>query len=105
MDYESDYSEPYVDSGSEYIPSGTSSASSLASSSESSTLSIDVNEIAELEEEFSITNGYELKDIAKKSTHKVWEHFGILYKTNRIVSKTRDRLFCRKCFEKNTIKR
>lgn len=102
MDSDSESSEPFVDSGSEYIPSSDASTSSSLSSIPSTS---SVSENAEDEEEFLITNGYLLKDIGKKSNHKVWEHFGILFKTNQIVSKTRDRIFCRKCFAKNTIKR
>lgn len=103
MDIDSSESEPYSESGSEW--SGASS-SSTTSSSESSNLATTDENIHETEEEaFTITNGYELKDVPKKSTHKVWEQFGILYKTNRIVTKTKDRIFCRKCFDNNTIKR
>lgn len=101
MDSDSDISEPFADSGSEYRPSSASSSSSSSHSSATSSAS----ENAEVEEEFSITNGYVLKDIAKKSSHKIWEQYGILFKANRMVSKTKDRIFCRKCFEKNTIKR
>lgn len=85
----------YVDSGSEYTP-GLSSASSTSSFAETST---------ETTEDFTITNGYKLKELSKKSAHKIWENFGTLYKANQMVSKTKDRVFCRKCFEKNIIKR
>lgn len=108
FDSDEDTTEPFSDSGSEYRPSsGSSLSSSAASSSSSSSMTIDgiVRENVEVEEEFSITNGYILKEIGKKSNHKVWEHFGILFKTNKIVSKTKERFFCRKCFEKSTIKR
>lgn len=99
---DSSESEPYVDSGSEY------SLSNSEASSSSSTSSADVdNEIVDFEttDNFTITNGYALKEISKKSAHKVWDHFGTLFKANQLVSKTQDRIFCRKCFEKNTIKR
>lgn len=101
MESDSDLSEPFVDSGSEYRPSSATSSSFSSFSSSTSSAS----DKAEDDEEFLIKNGYELKCIAKKSTHKVWEHFGTLFKTNKIVSKTKDRIFCRKCFEKNSIKR
>lgn len=105
MDIESSESEPFSDSGSDWNPSSSgaslSSLSSVASSVASTSATVDEN----IDENFTITNGYELKNVPKKSTHKVWEHFGILYKTNRIVSHTKDRIFCRKCFINNTIKR
>lgn len=94
----SSLSEFNTDSGSEYTPSGSSSTASLVSSDEN-------HNHTEAVEEFSVSNGYELKEITKKSTHKVWGHFGCLYKTNKIVQKTKDRVFCKKCFEKNVIKR
>lgn len=89
------------DSGSEYRPSSASSSSSSSLSFASSSASENV----EVEEEFSINNGYELKDIGKKSVHKIWEQFGILYKSSSIISKTKERIFCKKCFAKNVIKR
>lgn len=110
MDSDSDIAEPFSDSGSEYRPSsGASTSSSVASSNLSTTIDgselAEIGEIGEIDEEFAFANGYELKPLAKKSNHKVWDYFGTLFKVNRIVSKTKDRIFCRKCFEKNTIKR
>lgn len=105
METDSELSEPFSDSGSEYTPSSHTSSSSASSTSSATIDASEIAEIAENQEELTITNGYELKDISKKSVHKVWECFGVLYKVNRIVSKTKDRIFCRKCFEKNTIKR
>lgn len=57
------------------------------------------------DEELINTANYQLKDLSKKSNHKIWEHFGTLCKLNRVVSKTRDRIFCRRCFEKKSFKR
>lgn len=57
------------------------------------------------DDELINTTNYDLKDLTKKSKHKIWEHFGVLYKLNVIVSKTKDRIFCRRCFEKKIFKR
>lgn len=40
----------------------------------------------------------------KRSNHPVWEFFGCLQKDSKIIGKTKDRIFCKKCLETNKIK-
>lgn len=69
--------------------------------SEASTSSISESiQSASDDDDLSNTAKYELKDLTKKSNHKIWEHFGILSKFNRPVCKTRNRIFCKACFQK-----
>lgn len=78
--------------------------SDTESEASASSMSDSVSNVAE-DDDLINTANYELKDLTKKSNHKIWEHFGILSKLNRIVSKTRNRIFCKPCFQKKIFKR
>lgn len=56
---------------------------------------------------FNTTAGFSLKIVKnyKSSKHPVWLMYGYLMREQKVINRVRDRVFCKKCFDKKKFKR
>lgn len=56
---------------------------------------------------FNTTAGFSLKIVKnyKMSKHPVWMMFGYLMKDNKLVTRVKDKFFCKSCYDKKNFKR